>query len=249
MSSGKQMKSPRITLSFALILTTACGCASTARKSPAFDNHISHTKVIAVMPADIQVYQLTAGGVRELMDEWSDAARKLMQETLRKHLAGRYGFEIKFVEEDWLRQNHKDLWERNRGLYGAVADSALVHAYPGENAFPPKLKNFDYTLGDEMRPLSEACGADALLFIRGIDHEATAGRAALFWWNLVLGAATGVTVIPLNPTFVTVGLVDGASGEVEWFIVNPPGSEYSLRNPSHMNHLIEWMTRDFLTKR
>lgn len=231
------------------ILISTSGCVSLVKKSPTFDAHIGRTKIIAVMPADIEVYQLTAGGVRELMDEWSDTAKKLTQEALEKHLAARYGFDIKFIDEQWLKEHQKELWDVNSGLYGAIAASALAHAYPGANTFPDKLKNFDYTLGQDVRALANACQADALLFIHGLDYEATAGRTALFWWNVVMGAATGVAVLPMNPTFMTMGLVDGTTGGVEWFIANPPESEYSFRNPSHMNDLIEWMTRDFLTKK
>lgn len=201
------------------------------------------------MPADIEVYQLSAGGIKELIDEWSETAKRLTRESLQKHFAERYGFNIKFIEEDWLKENHKELWQVNKGLYQAVALSALLHAYPGPNTFPSKVKNFDYTLGKEIQTLAQACGADALLFIHGIDHEATAGRVALFWWNVLMGVATGVTVLPTNPSFMAMGLVDSKSGDVEWFKVNSPDSEYSFRSPAHMDSLIEWMTRDFLRKK
>ncbi len=247
--SRSRMKRFTVGITALISVVFLSGCTSYVKKSTTFDSNISRTKVIAVMPADIEVYQFSAGGIRELMDEWSDQAKELVRQALEKHFASRYGFEIKFIDEKWLKENDKELWETNRGLYTAVAVSALLHAYPGPNTFPDKIKNFDYTLGEEIQALAKLCGADALLFIHGFDHEATAGRVALFWWNVLMGVATGVTILPTNPSFMAMGLADGTTGEVEWFKINPPETEYSFRNQNHMDSLIEWMTRDFLRKK
>ena len=52
-----------------VLLISLSGCATFIKQSPDFDAAISRTKTIAVMPADIEVYQLSAGGVRELMEK------------------------------------------------------------------------------------------------------------------------------------------------------------------------------------
>ena len=233
-------------LFFTLFLSS---CVSLVKKSPTFDADIAQVKTIAVLPADIEVYQLSAGGVRELIDEWSDKAKADTADALKKHLAERYGFQIKFIDEQWLKDNHKEAWNDNLALYNAVAYSALLHAYPGDNTFPDKMKNFDYTLGQEIQDLAKICEADALLFVYGVDHEATAGRTALLVWNLLMGAATGITIIPTNPTSMSMGLVDGKAGDMTWFKVSAPGQEYSFRNEKHMDVLIEWFTKDFLSKK
>ncbi|OGX23958.1 MAG: hypothetical protein A3D10_01695 [Omnitrophica WOR_2 bacterium RIFCSPHIGHO2_02_FULL_48_11] len=225
------------------------GCTSTLRKAPGYDQTINRVKTIAVMPPDVEVYKLTAGNVRELMDEWSTQSKRFIKKSLETHLAERFGFNIKFVEEDWLKTNHKELWNTHRALYNAVAISALLHSYPGENIFQTKVKNFDYTLGPDVAELASVCGADAFLFIYGFDHEATAGRVALWWWNLVVGAATGVTILPTNPSALMLGLVDGKTGDVIWFKTSQPQTEYSFRTEKHMDKLIEWLTRDLINKK
>lgn len=225
-----------------------CGCTSTLRKSSSFDFVFSRAKTVAVMPPDIEVYRLTAGGIRELIDEWSERSKKITQEALKKYLGERYGFEIIFISEDWLKENHKDNWVSNKALYNAVAMSSLLHAYPGPNVFRSKLLNFDYTLGKKVNELATICNADTILFVNGFDHEATAGRVALMVWNIMVGAFTGVTIIPLNPSFMSMGLVDGETGDLIWFKVSPSNSEYSFRNEGNINTLVEWMTRDLLTR-
>jgi len=162
------------------------------RKSSDYDQTIKRIKTIAVMPPDVEVYKLTAGGVRELIDEWSDTAKGFIGDSLKEYLEGKYGFDIKFIEEDWLKENYKELWNDNRALYNAVSISAIMHAYPSENGFPTKKKNFDYTLGKDVGELAKACEADALLFAYGYDHEATVGRNILGTWNFLLGVYFGV---------------------------------------------------------
>ena len=230
-------------LACGLILT---GCASVSKKSPFFTANIKNVKTIAVMPADIKVYQLTAGGVQELIDEWSESSKQMTQEALRQYLGERFGFTMKFIDEGWLKENHKDLWNANRALYEAVSYSALAHAYPGPDTFKDKVEMFDYTLGEEIQDLAKACEADALLFISGFDYEATAGRTALLFWNIMVGAVTGVTVIPKNPSLMTIGMVNAKTGSLDWFKISPADMEYSFRNKKHIEVLVEWLTRDFL---
>jgi len=205
------------------------------------------------MPPDIEVYKLTAGGVRELMDEWTDQAKATIQEALKKHLGNRYGFEMKFISRDWLKENHKDLWFAHKALYNAVSLSAYKHAfalgYRGIEPFRTKIKNFDYSLGVEVGELAKACGADALLFIYGYDHIPTAGRSILLFWNIMVGAVTGVTYVPINPSALTAGLVFGETGDLEWFKITPPNAQYNFRNQKNMDYLIEWITRDMLPQK
>ncbi len=224
------------------------GCASLVKTSATYQEALKEMKIIAVMPPDVEVYKLTAGGMRELIDEWTQDSKDYIKEALQKHIGNRFGFEVKFVEEDWLKINHKSLWNNNRSLYSAVAQCALYHAYSGPAAFPAKLKNFDYTLGAEIQPLSQVLGADALLFVYGYDHEATAGRVALIVWRVLLGAASGSMVIPINPSAMFMGLVNGKTGNLEWFKATPAQVEYSFRSQKHMDILIEWITRDLVRK-
>lgn len=198
------------------------------------------------MPADIKVYRITMGGVREEMDEWSQTARVLISESLKQHLKTRYGFEIKFITEDWLKANHRDLWEDNRALFDAVSMNIFMHAYPGDNGFPSKMENFDYTLGTEISALAKVSEADALLFVQGFDYEATTGRNVMAVFNVLVGAAIGVIPIYHDPIMLSLGLVDGESGNVEWFKATPADNSNSFLNKKQVEALVEWLTRDFV---
>src|SRR3989338_4917196 len=94
---------------FALLIFLT-GCASTLRTSPTYSSSIKNVKTIAVMPPDVKVYQITAGGVQELIDEWSDQAKKYIKEALERDLGQEQNVAVKFVDEKWLKDNYKDLW-------------------------------------------------------------------------------------------------------------------------------------------
>ncbi len=181
-----------------------------------------------------------------MIDEWSDDAKQWIQEALKEHLGSRYSFNIKFIPEDWLKTKHKRLWKDNESLFDSVAYSALLHAYPGVHTFPSKVKNFDYTLGQEFEELARVCEADGILFIRGLDYEATMGRQILNFWNFTIGMALGVIPLSTEPSFMVMGIVDHSTGDVEWFKTSPGDMQYSFKDKEQINSLVEWLTRDFL---
>ena len=80
-------RTPQRILNVLIILPLVTGCASTLRTSPMYPSAIKQIKTIAVMPPNIEVYKLTAGGVRELIDEWSDESKKLIEKSLKIHLS------------------------------------------------------------------------------------------------------------------------------------------------------------------
>lgn len=226
------------------ILFLVSGCATTVKKSPFFDARVDTIKTIAVMPSDVKVYQLTAGGVREEIDEWSDKAKELTRGALEKYLGDKAGYHIKFIDKEWLKSNYKELWDINRALYEAVSISAIMHAYTmTDNSFPAKVKDFDYTLGSELKELAVTCDADALLFVYGFNHEATAGRTALFWFSMIIGGP-----VPINPSLMTIGLVDAGSGDIDWFNIHSVEMGDSFRHKEHIDRIMAGMLQDFLKK-
>lgn len=238
------------TFIYLFLVILLSGCATNSLKvSPSFSQNACNIKTIAVLPPDIKVYRLTAGGVRELVDEWNEESKALVWQSLQKYLGKRYGFNIKFIQEPLLEANCKDLWISTKALYNAVSISALMHAYPGPNAFSSKLENFEFTLGPEVSTIARICEADALLFVSGYDYEATGGRIALSYWNYFMGALTGVTTVLKNPSFMSIAMIDGHTGDLLCFNVSPYEAEYSFRNKGNIDTLIEWLTRDLLVKK
>ncbi len=222
------------------------GCVSVTRQSPLLSEKMKSIKTIAILPVDVKVYKISAGGVQEEMDEWSVQATKFITDSLTKHVGSRSDIKIKFIDKDFLKNQPRETWKNNQALYEAIAQSALQHAYPGMETFQSKVTNFDYTLGTDLEQLAKVCDADAVLFISGFDTEVTAGRVATELWTQLLGAVAGVSIVYSHPTFLNIGVVDGKSGDVLWFKVNNPASEYSFKKKEHVDNLIELKTLNLL---
>ena len=236
---------------FVLVLCVVflSGCASFVRRSPNFPTRIQSTKTIAVMPADITIYQINVGGVREIIDEWSLKAKELINQSLEANLTNQFQFKIKFISEAKLKNDYTEIWDAQRSLYEAVSISAYLHTFAPMEIFPEKLKVFDYTMGPEIKELAELCQADALLFVFGFDNEATAGRQVSVFFNLLLQAAVGGTAyyVP-DPNLLVLGLVDGKTGDLLWFKALPSEANYDFRNPKHVDLMIKWFLKDFYGK-
>lgn len=207
----------KILLFVCLVLVS--GCASVHYRAPkSFETYFDTPKTIAVMPPDIKVHQLTAGGVTELMDEWSYDAEKDMLTALREELSEFPGIKLVFIDEKALSQEVRDRLREEEGLYKAVAYSIINHTYNPGSIFRHKLDNFDYTLGPDVSWISSLADADALLFCSGTNYIWTTGRVCMAAFGLLVGAATGVCVIPAaGPEWLSVSLVDIKTGDFIWF--------------------------------
>ncbi len=236
------MKGRGLMAAVVILLGAAAGCAPAMRTAPTYSKTFHRVKTVAILPPDLKVYKLTAGGVRELIDSWSEEAKTNFVEAAVREIPAYAEWRVRRVGAEDLA-GHESLWKDQKALFAAVMSCAVSHAL-GPDAFPAKKKTFDYTMGPAVGEISRALGADALLFTIGYDHDATVGRKALLFWNLVVGAATGVVAVPRNPSFLVTALVDGRTGDVEWFKVSPPDGEYTFRNEANMESLVRWMVRD-----
>lgn len=71
--------------SAALVLLS--GCATTPyRANTQFEERLRSGLRVAVMPPDVKVYQITAGEMRDQMDEWSETARTSVLAAIDKRL-------------------------------------------------------------------------------------------------------------------------------------------------------------------
>lgn len=235
-------KTSLLFLSCAIIFLSGCA-SSNFRASPNYPTIVKDIKTVAVMPPDVKMFEISAGGMTQQMDEWSEDAKKHITEALKKNLAERYELKVKFVDEKWLKENFKDAWRDNRALYNAVSDSVYSHGFPGIGAFPHKKEVFDYTLGPDIQKLSSSLDADALLFVWGIDYETTGGRAAVEFFQAAI-----IGVYYYHPSVLTMGLVNAKSGDLDWIAITPGGTEYNFRNEKHIEKVVECLTSSYLKK-
>jgi hypothetical protein len=159
---------------------------------------------VVIMPVDVELYSLSAGGVAEPRADWTTAALGHMKTAVTARI-GATGLNATTMEDA-----EADEFAEQVGLHAAVARSiALHHATGGIWALPSKNGRLDWSFDDSMKPLQEKTGARYALFIYVRDSYASAERKAAM---VVLGVAlSGGTQSGYA------SLVDLETGRVLWF--------------------------------
>jgi hypothetical protein len=238
-----------ISLILAGLLISACATAPRYRAHPQLNSKIKNVRTITVIPLKVDVYQVTAGGVKEKMDEWCTQAKRNVLTAIEGELESRPLLNIKSFSETFMSDDQRFNFEQTGALFNAINSSIIFHTYGQPvHRFPEKIENFDYTLGPEVRQLSDQ--ADALLFVRGVDNIATAGRKAVQAGSVILGALVGVQVTPnLGVTAVNLALVDADTGDVLWYNFHASAGDHDLRNPIDTTAMVMDILKDFPIKK
>ena len=162
---------------------------------------------VLLLPVDVELFSLSAGGVAEPRGDWTQAAQRHMSEAVTER-AQRLGLQTQVFDESGA-----DEFGEQVGLHAAVAQSiALHHGVAGAWALPTKSGRLAWSFGDAMQPLQTRTGAHYGLFLWMRDSYASAERKAMMVGMALLGI--GIT------GGVQVGyasLVDLRTGDVVWF--------------------------------
>lgn len=230
-----------LTFLFFCLLFVVFGCAPPAyRAHPELEMRSNNITTPQLIPPDIKVYELTAGGVQELRDDWcstgKENALKLLIEAFKEKQ-----IEIKMIPID---KDIEEELEDIQALYRAVSISILLHTYNQNFLFPEKQKNFDYSIGPIDKILHKY-NADSLIFVYGSDEISTGGRKALTTAGIIIGAFTGVVITPrAGITALSVALVDPA-GTILWYSIKGSQGEHDLRDYESTANLVKAILSDF----
>ena len=193
-----------------LVAISLIGCAQTQVRQKAGHHEAQQSVSVLLMPVDIELSVLTAGGVSEVRADWTAKAKELVSASLRRQLAQHDDKLLEYVEPS----NPADVQEHTQiiKLHGLVGKTIMVHSILPAAVPPTKKDSFEWSLGEEVSCLREASGADYGLFVYIRDSYATAGRKAL----MVTSALFGIGISSGRQVGFST-LVDLRDGSVVWF--------------------------------
>jgi len=173
--------------------------------APGFTTRPADSRLV-VLPADMELYSMSAGGVVEPRADWTTAAQKHFATALngQRQVLGSKVTQMSVAEAD----EFSDIVT----LHRAVADAINLHHKGGLLELATKGNRLDWSLGDAVRPLRERTGADYALFTWIRDSYASNERKAAMVALALLGAISfgGEQVGYAS-------LVDLRTGRVVWF--------------------------------
>ena len=182
--------------------------------APGFSSVTAQDSIV-LMPVDVELFSLSAGGVPEPKADWTAAAQQHMKTAIAQKKA-----QLKLQSQE-MSEADADAFAEQVGLHAAVARSiALHHSLGGMWALPTKAGALDWSFGDAMQPLRAKTGARYGLFVWVRDSYASAERKAAMVALALLGVGiSGGTQVGYA------SLVDLESGRVVWFnrLMRPTG--------------------------
>jgi hypothetical protein len=193
----------------ALAVTTSFAQAPSKHLAPGFTTLPKSAKVV-IMPVDVELFSLSAGGVGEPKADWTAAAHEHMKSALAAKST-----KIGLVA-DRMEEAAADEFGEQVGLQAAVARSiALHHGVGGVWSLPTKEGKLEWTFGDTMKPIADKTGAQYGLFIWIRDSYASAERKAAMAAIAIL--SLGRVVLGTGVQNGYASLVDLRTGQVVWF--------------------------------
>ena len=220
----------------ALIVLACAGPAFAQSKNlaPGFGSLPKGARV-AIMPTDIELFVISAGGVMEPKADWTETASRYFRDALmqRKQALGLSAVELSAKQADEA--------DEINALHGAIARAIAMHHF-GALPLPTKDGKLDWSLGESVLQIKQATGADYALFSFVRDSYASEDRKA---------AMVAMAILTLGRAALTLGtqtgyasLVDLNTGRVVWFnqLLRASGD---LREPDKAAETIAALLRGF----
>lgn len=179
-----------------------------------------HAKVL-LMPLDVELLELAAGGVTTPRADWTLAARDHLQKSIVTRV-GKQSAGLVEADENLLSAEgeHLQLFKLHETI-GAAIFEFQAGGPNGQLPILPTLKEgkgFDWSLGTSVEGLAADTGANYALFVYVRDSYATAGRKAAAVGAVLVAAATGIYIpVGTGVRNAFASLVDLRSGDVVWF--------------------------------
>lgn len=190
-------------------------------------------KRVLVVPPEVNVVEVTAGGIGEKDKEWSQQATENLLTSLRGQAGKGDLFEL--VPMPVLTQEEKDAVDAHRAMFDLVAANASQHALSTYSFWKERAAKLHYTVGPGLGFLAEKSGADAALFISAEDAVSTGGRLAVLAATILL---FGMPAITPGYSYLAAGIVELSSGNLLWHNFDWNIARRDLRKPQDADGLL-----------
>ncbi len=215
-------------------LLTACATSSVpavSKKNTSVFNPDSLPDKLLVLPVKVRVHEVFAGGMVEMVPEWSAQAKAALETSLAAQLSQQAQGQLMGLPE--LSAAETKLLHEHLLLYGAVSSSAFLHTNFPAYGWSHKVDSFDYTLGPGLSFLREKTGAEAALLLFGADYISTKGRVAMMTMASLVGVA-----MPPGSSHLQLGVVELQTGDLLWLRQKQVVGNRDLRKPADARLMI-----------
>ncbi|MEG3639526.1 hypothetical protein [Magnetococcus sp. PR-3] len=195
-------------LSAFILLSIFLGGCTVPKKVLVDSSVVSSDKTLLMMPMDVELYEIQAGGVQEPKAGWTQQAKQNLDAAIRDYASSR-GLRIQTMPTDLAVNASEDMVQMQK-LHAQVNQTIFLHNYTAFH-LPTKYADPDWVVGDYSKKLKELTGADYGLYLHFRDSFSSSGR----WVVLIAAAAAGVH-LPGGAQISEASMVDLSNGQVVW---------------------------------
>jgi len=187
-------------------------------------------KKAVVLPVNIEVVEVSAGGVEEKVPDWSKEASQSVFKALSAAISKQNLKEMAAPKFSGASAVNVD---EHLALYKLVVNTA------SRLGWKQKIRHFDYSIGPGLREVADKTGADVAFLVYGRDYVSTAGRKA----RAVAGHIPIVNIFTgpapqLGSSYIHVGVVDLRTGDLLWMNSNYREGSSNLRDPDDASKMV-----------
>jgi hypothetical protein len=187
---------------------------------------------VLLLPPDIELSELSAGGVLTPKAAWTETAKSNIDTAIDAALADRVASIVPYArpaDDDPSSREFIKLEKLNQ----VVGQSIMAHKYSQPDLLPTKKDMFDWSLGPGIGLLARDTNADHALFVHFRDTFSSDDRRALQIFAAVLGVG-----IPGGTQVGFASIVDLKTGDVVWFnrLISTVGD---LRKPDKAGEAVD----------
>lgn len=202
----------KVVLAVALMLVLAACNTRTHQLTTTLNRTEDKQPHIVLMPFDVELSLLTAGGGNEPRADWTESAKTHLLEAIRNEQAGK-NIKLVVFQDEAAGAAYQDVVNQLIKLHGVVGNSILLHQYHPQGALPSKNGTFEWSIGPSAKALKDVYKSDYALFIWVRDSYTSGGRAAAMF----LAAAVFGVALPGGQQLGFASLVELETGNVVWF--------------------------------
>lgn len=196
------------------------------------------SKRILLLEPDVIVRELGVG-TQEVVPEWTETAKSLIEAQVQKALDSNQ--KINIITELDLTQQQQARVNEHIALFKVISESTLLHHRLPNWQY--KFDSPDDTIGSGLAFLKEAADIDGIFIIHGEDYQSSPGRQGAMVAGVLLGAFTGVAVVPSGGVAnLNMGIVEAQSGDLLWSAYHVSSST-NLNNQRHVSRVVSCMFR------
>lgn len=205
-----------LALALAAIVLGACQLSPTIRHPPPGQQLTTLKRGegemrVLVMPVDVELSELTAGGIPEPKAEWTSSARTLLAAEMHQAMQTRNVAAIDY-DDAALAPEKRDHFTQLTKLHGVVGLERWIEQFVPGLVPSTRKSQGAWTLGPDVRDLKDQYGANYALLTYIRDSYSSAGRV------IATGLAAVVGIRLQGGTQVGfASLVDLDTGDLVWF--------------------------------